>query len=422
MLRKPMILIILTVLTLILAGALIIVFRRAPANGKIYIRCDGTVDPLTAELLRNGDVYTFTANIHEPIAVQRNNIVIDGNGYSIEGNGTQGVYLHETKNVTIKNTRITGFQRGINLHSSINSRLINNTITNCTYGIISSEAPQSIISNNTVINNEWDGIFLTSSDGSILNDNIVTNHSKWGIYLGFSAECVLRNNMMTANRWNFGVSVKFIHDIDTSNIVNGRLMYYWRNQHDKNVPSDAGHVALINSTNITVKDLTLSNNGQGLILVNSTNCLVENSNLTENGYYGVQLVDSENNTIRYNTITQNVQYAIASERSTQNTINNNTIENNYQGIHMHDSNDNMIYHNNFSNNTLQTSSTNSKNTWDDSYPSGGNHWSDHEAADLYSGPNQNMPGNDGICDTPYVIDTNNTDRYPLASPISHEPP
>jgi hypothetical protein len=35
---------------------------------------------------------------------------------------------------------------------------------------------------------------------------------------------------------------------------------------------------------------------------------------------------------------------------------------------------------------------------------------------LYSGPGQNLPGSDGIGDTPYVIDANNTDHYPLMKP------
>ena len=49
-------------------------------------------------------------------------------------------------------------------------------------------------------------------------------------------------------------------------------------------------------------------------------------------------------------------------------------------------------------------------------PSGGNYWSDYAGADVKSGPNQDLPGSDGIGDTPYIIDVNNTDRYPLMNP------
>jgi hypothetical protein len=59
----------------------------------------------------------------------------------------------------------------------------------------------------------------------------------------------------------------------------------------------------------------------------------------------------------------------------------------------------------------------SSNIWDDGYPSGGNFWSNHAVVDVKSGLYQNETGGDGIIDTPYVIDTNNKDRYPLAAPI-----
>jgi hypothetical protein len=62
------------------------------------------------------------------------------------------------------------------------------------------------------------------------------------------------------------------------------------------------------------------------------------------------------------------------------------------------------------------------NTWDNGYPSGGNYWSDYNGTDSFSGPYQNLPGSDFIGDTPYVINSNNTDHYPLMIPYETEPP
>jgi hypothetical protein len=58
------------------------------------------------------------------------------------------------------------------------------------------------------------------------------------------------------------------------------------------------------------------------------------------------------------------------------------------------------------------------NAWNNGYPSGGNYWSDYNGTDFYSGPYQNVTGSDGIGDTSYVIDANNTDDYPLMGGFS----
>jgi len=92
---------------------------------------------------------------------------------------------------------------------------------------------------------------------------------------------------------------------------------------------------------------------------------------------------------------------------------NNITANNVDGIRLYSSSSNSIFRNNFVNNAQQVYSSDSVNTWDDGYPSGGNYWSDYNGTDLYSGPYQNITGSDGIGDTPYIIDGNNRDRYPF---------
>jgi hypothetical protein len=59
------------------------------------------------------------------------------------------------------------------------------------------------------------------------------------------------------------------------------------------------------------------------------------------------------------------------------------------------------------------------NTWNDTYPSGGNYWSSYSGVDLKKGPNQDQPGGDGISDTPYIINSDNTDHYPLMRPHTY---
>jgi parallel beta-helix repeat protein len=109
---------------------------------------------------------------------------------------------------------------------------------------------------------------------------------------------------------------------------------------------------------------------------------------------------------------------IEMEYSSGNVISDNNITGCGIGVYLNSCSGNSIYQNNFINNTEQVNSNNSTNTWDDGYPSGGNYWSDYNGTDQYSGPYQNLTGSDGIGDTPYVINANNTDHYPLMGPFS----
>lgn len=404
-------------LTIVILSILAMAFNIESCKGEgiIYIRPDGMVDPLTAPIQRDGTTYTFTANISEPIVVQRNNIMVDGNNYTLQGTGdSKGFDLSSRLNVTIKKIYITDFDYGIYLRESTGNSIESSTITNCVYGVLLDRSPNTTIRNNIITNNRWDGIFLTASDSSTIKNNTVMNHGKWGLYLGYSLGVTLRDNKIARNRWNFGVSISFIHDIDDSNALDGKPIYYWINHHDEQVPANAGYVAIINSLNITARNLNLTKNGQGLVLVNSKKCLIENSLITKMGYYGIQLVNSDDNIICTNNVTDNkdgyfdVGIALQST-STRNTISNNLIENNGLGILLHKSDNNTIYHNNFVNNTVQASSEGSTNIWDNGYPSGGNYWSDYE--ERY--PNASEIDGSGIWDTPYFIDATNQDNYAL---------
>jgi parallel beta-helix repeat protein len=186
------------------------------------------------------------------------------------------------------------------------------------------------------------------------------------------------------NESNFGVwgneLSNFMHSIDVSNLVNGKPIYYLVNQKDLVINSathpQVGYLALINCTNVTVEGLTLTNNGEGLLLAHTSNSRITDNSITNNDW-GIGLSSSLNNS---------------------------------------------IYHNNFVNNTLQVCTEGSTDVWDDGYPSGGNYWSDYTGVDVKRGPSQDQSGSDGIGDTPYVIDADDVDRYPLMNPYGSPPP
>jgi parallel beta-helix repeat protein len=170
------------------------------------------------------------------------------------------------------------------------------------------------------------------------------------------------------------------------------------------------------SNNVIFGNEVVGNDVDGISVSGSTRNTISDNNVTGNGWSGIGLFGySSDNNVTSNNVVNNPE-GIALVISAQNEISGNTIVSNSNwGISIYQSLNNTIFHNEF-NNSLQANSDGSLNMWDDGYPSGGNYWSNYNGTDLYSGPCQNITGSDGVGDDKYVIDSNNTDNYPLMKP------
>jgi len=180
------------------------------------------------------------------------------------------------------------------------------------------------------------GIYILRGGDDVIKNNVIANHHI-GIHIYDSSKVTLRNNLMIGNHYNlrvWGLSLShFTHDIDTSNLVNGKPVYYWINQHSKTVPLDAGYVAIVNSSNITVQNLHLSHNLEGVLLAYTNNSLIINVTVSSNER-GLYMIYSHNNYIVSNTFYGNEWCGISTISSTNNIILQNTIYNNKFGIRL----------------------------------------------------------------------------------------
>jgi parallel beta-helix repeat protein len=161
------------------------------------------------------------------------------------------------------------------------------------------------------------------------------------------------------------------------------------------------------------------------LVVERNNIIIDGNGYTlqGTGEYDSKGVDlsGRTNVTAHNATIKAFSYGICLDGSSNNTVSGNNITaNNGYGILLDFSSNNMIYHNNLDN-SQQVASVESMNVWDDGYPSGGNYWSDYSGVDLKNGSGQNQTGSDGIGDTPYIIDADNIDHYPLMYPYSAPP-
>jgi parallel beta-helix repeat protein len=213
-------------------------------------------------------------------------------------------------------------------------------------------------------------------------------------------------------------------------------------------------VILANCTNITIKNYNFNRCYVGIELGFSSYNDIINNNVANNPY-GIYLYQSDSNNIINDIIASSHIYGIRLGQSHNNNISNNDVSNNIDGIYLSYSNKNSIignrlfengdpyaikgmekggiklesssknhiYYNELVDNIYQALDDRNDNFWDNGYPFGGNYWADYfwgwykeYGHDDFKGPNQNIPGGDGLGDSPYIIDSNSRDTYPLMKP------
>jgi parallel beta-helix repeat protein len=299
----------------------------APTWVGIYIKSDGSVEPSTTAIKRVGDVYALTGNIlgnstHVySIVINRDNIVIDGAGFTLRSTQTWGIDLTGRNNITIKNITITHFSGGILASNSSQIFIIGNNITQNSVGIQLNNSSESIVTQNDISNNNV-GIQLHSSSDCVITQNDLSDDQQ------VMSIVESRNNRISENEmaWSLG-------------------------QHELFSPKG---VTFINSSKNIFNDNNITNQSKGISFTNSSNNIICHNNFVNNQ---VQVDD-----------------AYADERR------------------------------HWLPPYLQSFSV---NAWDNGEE--GNYWSD------YTG---NDPNHNGIGDSAYIINANNTDRYPLMEPAT----
>ncbi len=466
-------------------------FKPGP-KPTINIGSDGNISPPSPLIQKNGAVYTLLGNLSNILEVECSNITIDGSGFSIFGNmAGNGITLRGVRNVTVSNFKVIDCNIDIFLNGSSNCRIEKNSLQGGNYGIKLYAAEGNLISNNS-FTRSYCGICLDSSRENTLRNNIIRGEPN-PAPIRFGLDFLVIGSAVS----------HYQNDIDSSNTITGRPIYYWVSRQDAIVPQGVSYIALIGCKNITVQNQDLYNT-QGILLAWTANSTVVN-NSVHGSLFGIQLLSSANDTISGNQISDNTGLlpeggdgislinstligvadnnvlgnwngGITCSGSSGNRIIGNAIsDNRHNGINLVNNSDynvialnhlfdhstqshaavfiqdsvnnyliannltnngcwgmqligaqqnNTLYFNNFVNNSysnvkfnpgvLQVSFTGvaNPNYWDNG--TFGNYWSDY--ATRY--PNASTLNDSATIQTPFEINQNNIDHYPLLKPFN----
>ncbi|VVB84769.1 Periplasmic copper-binding protein (NosD) [uncultured archaeon] len=207
------------------------------------------------------------------INIASNDVIFDGGGHTITGNGTgNGVYINNVRGIIVHNLNIRNFHNGIYLANSWGNNLASNTASS----------------------NNWHGIVLENSWNNDLADNTASSNRGSGFYL--------------SNSWNNSLA----YNIAISNGQNGfYLMDSWKNNLGNNLTDNTAG----------------SNNQSGIYLLNSWNSNLANNAVELNNQSGAYLVNSWNSNLANNTISSNKQSGVYLEDSWNSNVYNNVFNN-----------------------------------------------------------------------------------------------
>ena len=193
---------------------------KAQSAGAIYINADGSVSG-TSMIQQDGNIYRLKGSIFDsPITVLCNNIILDGEGFALQGPGgypTPAAINLTCTNVVVQNFIVEGWEVGI-LGANSNNVIASNNVTDnerdiAVYangykitGNYMSDADYAvrIIGNNNiilqnVIMNHAVAFWITDSSNNIITDNNITSTNPSVFDTDFVGLQVYHNNFININ-------------------------------------------------------------------------------------------------------------------------------------------------------------------------------------------------------------------------------
>ncbi len=316
----------------------------------------------------------------------------------VNSNSEIGILIHKSQNITVFNCSFINNTLGVALFNSHLIQTTNSSFYNNTFGLSVYSSTNVSIQHNTFSHNSIT-INLDNSTNNTITDNDLQQSKEYGILFNNSRDNEITDNTFVHSRiikynvagdpvgsidpigFNFKDFISYYNTVK-NNTVNGDTYYHFVDVDgivindlflDANGVSNIGKISFINSTDITLHNVTCTNNsrGAGLFFYSAIIADLEDVNVSENKYgiwfisshkhsinnsqsysntYGIWVTDGYNNNITTFNVTDNY-YGIILENSGDNSLSNVTARENNRGIYL-----NFSRHNTFT--TINTMKNN----------------------------------------------------------------
>ncbi|MHA2407290.1 MAG: NosD domain-containing protein, partial [Candidatus Ranarchaeia archaeon] len=293
------------------------------------------------------------------------------------------VALINCNHVTVQNLNLVNNGGGIVLISTTDSHILTNRVAECEIGIYLLNSKENTIIENTIEKND-EGIKVQSSSGNIISSNDIAENGI-GIYSYSSTSNTIAENSITKNTEG-GLDFHGVH-------------------------------------NTTIRKNRIADNNQtGINIFDSRDNKIVSNSITGTTGNGIKFwFHSTGNKVLQNHIAVNSIGVLISDSYENNIIGNNITENKDWGLRLEgDQNNNVIYQNNFSGMSKSLPVSIPGVWYEENRPGGGNVWDNGTVGNYWSDytiryANASEISSSGVWNTPYYINENNVDRYPLVN-------
>lgn len=270
-----------------------IVTAQTNSSNPIYICADGSVEGTDA-ILRVGDLYSFTADVVGSITIEKNNVVLDGAGFSLKANSD--VFTIEGKsNVTIQNLAVVTSGTGMMLNQASGCKVLNVTIEAERAGIRARNLTYSTIANSRIEAKVEYCLALSFSSNNVVANNTIISGSIDAINCGYSQNNIISGNNIVYKTSQFSLAAGIEFDGSTNCTISANNIsdfpmaginlqgYSDNNKLEANqVINCSSGIRISGNQNNLTANYVANNSGAGISLNSASNNLLRSNKLSNN--------------------------------------------------------------------------------------------------------------------------------------------